>query len=308
MRVTVIIVTYNGSKWIEECLNSLNESICPVNTIVIDNKSQDETCHIVLEKFPEVKLIESKENLGFGKANNLGIKIALDLGCDYFFLLNQDAFVEPNTIGNLVSASKNNPDYGIISPIHCVWEKDQLDEAFTNYVSVKNNPLFLSHFVLNKSKKEIYSIPFVAASGWLLTRKCIETIGGFDPIFFYLGEDVNYCQRVLYHNLKIGVVPNALFYHDTKRRGEKKSSKRDENHHFDFKNKMKFANPLNNNMKIEESKMKRHLQKQIVKQIISLRFFSAKHSVRKLKKIKSIIKQAAKSRKINVVKGSHYIN
>lgn len=308
MKTAVIIVTYNGSKWIEKCLNSLKESICPVNTIIIDNKSQDETCKIVLEKFPEVKLIESKENLGFGKANNLGIKMALDLECDYFFLLNQDAFVESNTISNLVSASKNNPDYGIISPIHCVWEKDQLDEAFANYVSVKNNPLFLSHFVLNKDKKEIYSIPFVAASGWLLTKKCIETVGGFDPIFFYLGEDVNYCQRVLYHDLKIGVVPNAIFYHDTKRRGEKKSIKRDENHHFDFKNKMKFANPLNKNIEIEESKVKRHLQKQIFKQIVTLKFLRAKQSLSKLKKIKSIIELAAKSRKINVVMGSHYIN
>ena len=94
MKIFAIVVTYNGMRWYDRCFGSLRNSDMPVETIVIDNASTDETVSYIKEHFHEVCLIESKENLGFAKANNIGIKRALDNGADYVFLLNQDAWVE----------------------------------------------------------------------------------------------------------------------------------------------------------------------------------------------------------------------
>lgn len=93
----VIIVTYNGEKWIDKCLSSVYKSTIPLTTIVIDNKSSDNTVQYIKTNFPMVILFEYQNNLGFGKANNIGIEYALKNNADYIYLLNQDAWVDPNT-------------------------------------------------------------------------------------------------------------------------------------------------------------------------------------------------------------------
>ena len=85
--------------------------------MVIDNSSTDDTVAL-LQKYKEVDLIQSSENLGFGKANNIGMQKAMEQGADYVFLLNQDAWVFHNTIGNLVAAMEKNSQFGLVSPLH----------------------------------------------------------------------------------------------------------------------------------------------------------------------------------------------
>src|SRR5688500_16413925 len=109
MIVYVVIVTYNGIKWVEECFSSLRNSAYPIQTIVIDNGSTDGTIELVARNFKEVHLIKSKINLGFGKANNMGIRLAYSNDADFIFLLNQDAWIERDTIGDLVNVSLKYP-------------------------------------------------------------------------------------------------------------------------------------------------------------------------------------------------------
>ena len=89
--IFVIIVTYKGMRWYDKCFSSLRESTLPVHTIVVDNTPGEEEANYIREHYPEIHLIKTEENLGFGKANNLGIRYALDHGCDYVFLLNQNS-------------------------------------------------------------------------------------------------------------------------------------------------------------------------------------------------------------------------
>ena len=117
IKVFAVVVTYNGRPWIDKCLESLEKSSTAVNIIVIDNGSQDGTQEII-KRHPQVEFIQSGENLGFGRANNRGIDIALGKKADYVFLLNQDAWIETNTITVLLEIAGRNPDYGVVSPIH----------------------------------------------------------------------------------------------------------------------------------------------------------------------------------------------
>ena len=105
MNLYTIITTYNGVKWIEKNIQALIESSTKTKIIIIDNGSVDGTQDIV-KSFKAVQFIQSEENLGFGKANNLGIKLALEQGADYIFLLNQDAWIEKNTLSKLLKVSE----------------------------------------------------------------------------------------------------------------------------------------------------------------------------------------------------------
>lgn len=87
MNIFVVVVAFNGmeNNWIEKCLSHLRLSIIPITIIVVDNHSSDNTVSYIKDKFQEVILICSKYNLGFGRANNLGLKKALDYGWRVFF-------------------------------------------------------------------------------------------------------------------------------------------------------------------------------------------------------------------------------
>lgn len=218
MKVFVIIVTYNGSKWIKKCLNSLYSGTFSISIKIIDNASSDDTVSIIKEYFPKADLIQSEKNLGFGKANNMGIKKAIEEGADYFFLLNQDAWIEENTIERLIEISKKNPNYGILSPMHLNADYSSLDFNFSRYIIPDHCPGLYADIYLNKTKN-VYPVDFVNAAAWMISRACVETVGLFDPLFFHYGEDRNYCQRVLYHGLKIGICPDLRIVHD---RGDRK--------------------------------------------------------------------------------------
>src|SRR5687767_5122024 len=92
MKIVSIVVTHNGMPWIVQCLSSLIGSSLKSHIIVVDNASTDNCCQVV-RNFPEVELIELEENVGFGTANNVGLRRALELETDYVLLLNQDAWV-----------------------------------------------------------------------------------------------------------------------------------------------------------------------------------------------------------------------
>lgn len=214
-KVFVIIVTYNAEKWIDKCLGSLRESLMPVNVIVIDNQSSDNTVSRIQSGYPEVNLIESANNLGFGKANNLGITRAFDSGADYVFLLNQDAWILPETLKVLIAVHKRNPKYFILSPVHIAGNGGHLDSSFSTYLSPYHCKDLISDYILKRDLvKDVYSTNFVNAAFWLLSRKCISTTGIFDPIFPHYGEDNDFIHRVMYHGGEIGICTGAYGYHD----------------------------------------------------------------------------------------------
>lgn len=213
MKIFAIVVTYNPKKWIKKCFSSLENSNVPIKIIVVDNGSTDGSQEIIKTKYPDVIFIQNKENLGFGKANNIGIEIAYKNNADYFFLLNQDAWVEENTIEELIKISQKNIDFGILSPLHFNGNGTSLDLGFKNAIKTEE---------LELTKNQLIEVEFVNAAIWLLTKNCIEKVGGFSPVFFHYCEDNNYASRTNYHLLKIGIVTNLKGFHDREFRTENK--------------------------------------------------------------------------------------
>ncbi len=220
-KLFVIIVTYKGQRWYHRCFGSLRESTIPVQTIVIDNASSDGTVEFIKENYPEIHLIECKENLGFGRANNIGMRYALDHDCDYVFLLNQDAWVEPDTFEKLVEIHQRHPEYGLLGPVQVNSEKTKvLDGVIQFLVNPDNINLNMFSDLMMGTVDEVYPVAEINAAAWLLPRQTLEIVGGFDPLFLHYGEDWNYLSRVLYHKMKVGLTPHVMMVHDCMERVE----------------------------------------------------------------------------------------
>lgn len=217
-KVLVIIVTYNAMKWINKSFNSIYNSTIKSDLFVIDNGSSDGTQDYINKNYPQCIFFQSKINLGFGKANNIGLKYALDNNYDYVYLLNQDAWLYPHTIEKLISIHKENPQYGILSPFQIQANIKHLDENFGfSIFNWESNKIIIEDIYFNRIK-DVYPVNFVMAAHWLMSKECIQKVGGFSPTFPHYGEDNNYIHRAKFHGFKIGVLPTEKVIHDRENR------------------------------------------------------------------------------------------
>lgn len=280
MKILAIVITYNGLRWIERCLESLRASRMPVDAVIIDNGSSDGTPEQVRSLFPEMELIINKENTGFGAANNIGLRLALERGYDFAYLLNQDAWIMPDTIEKLVAACSSRPEFGLVSPMQMKNGGKEMDAQFLKRTwnkcqertscecqhadnELKNNdsdvpqaravsgdvPKALSVSgdeqqvqTVHDHVPQVLSVRYVMAAHWLISRECLEKTGIFAPLFPIYGEDENYCARAIYHGFKIGIVPSAIAVHDRAERKEAKERVIFRN--FYMKSLQMIANPL----------------------------------------------------------------
>lgn len=210
-KVVVVIVTYNGAAWIPNCLVSLAGSSHPVDVIVVDNGSSDKTIQLIKERFAYVTLLEQESNLGFGKANNVGIAEALKHKADYVFLLNQDTVVDIDCVARLVIHA-SELKYAIISPVHYNGNGTDLDEGFKRYIA---SSYTVEQFQrkIHESSDRVYEVSFVNAAAWFVPVTTFKEIGGFAPLFFHYGEDRDFINRLHYFSAVVGVLPAAVIYH-----------------------------------------------------------------------------------------------
>lgn len=212
--VFAIIVTYNGMKWYDRCFGSLRRSSIPIIPVVIDNASSDGSVAYIREHFPESVIFEETENLGFAKANNIGMRYALVQGADYVLLLNQDAWlVQDDCIAHLIDIAVKHPEFAILSPMQLYGEGNQIVSESRRYASRNDDQDWISDSYFGRLK-DLYEVEYVCAASWFLPIDTLKTIGGFDPLFYHNGEDDNYLQRIHYHGKKVGICPKVNVCHD----------------------------------------------------------------------------------------------
>ena len=224
MKVYCIIVTYNGEKWIRKCLSTIEEPNLDLTILVVDNNSTDKTVQIIKDEFPFVRLIEKKENLGFGGANNLGYEIAKKDNAEFIYLVNQDTISYTNTIEKLIKIHDSNSAIGVVSPLHLNDKGDKLDKKFEEYITAGSCPNYISDMSLG-NPKQYYSIGFVNAAAWLISIETITKMGGlFSSAFFHYGEDSNFLSRLRFHKKVCVIVPNSFIHHLREERDGKMSA------------------------------------------------------------------------------------
>jgi GT2 family glycosyltransferase len=209
--VSVIIVSWNAKAHLVGCLRSLLEdhSSYSQEIIVIDNASTDGSPETVGKEFPQVKLIRNKENLGFAKANNIGIRTSTGR---YVCLINSDVIVLEGCVVKMMEFMDKNSSAGLSGP-RTLNPDRSLQHSCFRFPSIRNN---LCHALgLNKlfPRSPFFSEPIMkywphncerrvdALNGcfWMVRREALDKVGLLDEGFFFYGEDIDWCKR--FHNV-----------------------------------------------------------------------------------------------------------
>jgi GT2 family glycosyltransferase len=218
----VIILAYNGEKYLEDCLGSLkNQSYSNYEVIVVDNFSYDGTVNLIKRDFPWVKVIENKMNLGFAKGNNIGIKYALENNAEYIILLNQDTVVQENFIEEGIELLKN-PKIGIISPKIKFYNSNKIWFAGCKIVRGRyliSIPIIKLTYNIGKFQEDngqfdkIKESDCATGCAIFIKKETIEKIGLLDESFFLYSEDIDWSIRCRNAGYKIYFTPKTIVFH-----------------------------------------------------------------------------------------------
>lgn len=218
MDFSVIIVSWNVREALQKNLLALkNSRDVRLEIIVIDNNSADGSAQMVKDQFPEVRLIANKENVGFAKACNQGIRQAEG---NYILLLNPDMEVLPWTLSRSLFWLQDNPQ-AAITGIHLVDHSGQTLPQVRRFPGVFDQsivasklahifPFLLHHYLCTTFNYEAASaVDSVRGSFFIIKRSTIEKIGLLDERYFVWFEEVDYCRQAREHGLEIWYTPAA---------------------------------------------------------------------------------------------------
>ena len=109
-KVAILLLNWNGKKWLEDCLTSIfNLNYSNFDVVMVDNASSDNSVAYVRDKFPKVKLIQNSENLGYSVGFNIGLSYSMKKGYEYSLVMNNDTEIDKNALHELVkTAEKDN--------------------------------------------------------------------------------------------------------------------------------------------------------------------------------------------------------
>ncbi len=212
MLVSVIIVHYKTPELTAQCLDHIYKASLrddQVEVIIVDNDSQDEAGFALTRDFPQIKWIESPENIGFGRANNLGVEVASGA---YILLLNSDVILNSSTLHLCLNHAQRIPNLGVLG---C----QLLNEDETNQKSVWHHVgdftyLWKQNLLLQKlwplADKEIKGI---GGAFMLIPKKVLDQVGGFDPDFFMYSEELELCHRIRKARFELVFYPEASAIH-----------------------------------------------------------------------------------------------
>jgi GT2 family glycosyltransferase len=209
--VSVVIVNWNGKKFIADCLDGLNKQIFKDFLIILlDNASDDGSLELVHKNYPAVKTIALSENLGFAVANNIAIK---SMDNKYVALLNPDTVPHPDWLENLLKAMESHPEAGLAASKMLLHDRpniiDRAGDIYTTAATALLNGRGEPPDNFNKMEWV-----FGACAGAALYRKSmLDDIGLFDEDFFLLYEDVDLSFRAQLRGYKCLYIPDAVVYH-----------------------------------------------------------------------------------------------
>jgi N-acetylglucosaminyl-diphospho-decaprenol L-rhamnosyltransferase len=216
--VTIVFVNYNTGHLFDRLFSTLAAARgnLKIQTVVVDNSSQDNLALILRCKYPSVELIENTVNLGFGRANNQAVS---RMRGRYLLLLNTDAFVSPDTLVKTLSFMEQNPRCGILG-VKLVGEDGSLQPSCRYFPTPWN--VFLAANGLGRffpgtrlvddmswDHSENRECDWVPGCFYLVRRQVIDEIGLFDPRFFLYYEEVDHCRRAQQAGWKV------TYYADT---------------------------------------------------------------------------------------------
>lgn len=231
MKLSVIIASYNTKNFLKSALESVLREITkaniPAEVIVVDNASTDGSSEMVKKEFPNVKFIQNKQNLGFSKANNIGVKKSMG---EYILFLNPDVVIpnqEKNILLHMLQFMEKNKKVGAATCRVNLFN-NKLDDAchrgfptpwnalchFSGLSQIFPSSRIFSGYSMGwKNLSEIHEIDTCAGAFMLVRRTAGQGVGWWDEDYFWYGEDIDFCFRLKKSGWKIYFLPDVWVLH-----------------------------------------------------------------------------------------------
>ena len=226
MKLSVVIVSYNVSHYLLQCLDSLQRALRGIDgeVIVVDNLSRDNSVTLVHQAHPEVKVIENLHNLGFSKANNIALRQAKG---EYALLLNPDTIVADNTIRDCIAFLDLHPDAGaagvmmlnadgtvapesrrgVPTPLTSFYKLSGLCRMFPR------SPRFGRYYLGHLPWQTPQQIDIVSGAFCMLRRSVLDKVGLLDEDYFMYGEDIDLSYRILKQGATNWYLPYPILHY-----------------------------------------------------------------------------------------------
>ncbi len=215
-RVFIIVLNWNRYRDTLECVNSLRKvAYTNYEIVIVDNGSTDGSEEILRKSFPDIKLIQTGENLGFAEGNNVGIRYALDNGADYTLILNNDTAVDAGFITELVNAAESDKAIGILSSKIYFYDRPDILWYAGAVLNLKTGKSV--HRGYNEKDAGQYDAmretDRACGCSMMISRKACEAVGLMDAEYFCYGEEVDWSLRAKNAGYKVVFVPGSKVWH-----------------------------------------------------------------------------------------------
>ena len=226
MKLSVIIVNYNVEHFLEQCLYSVRRAMQGIEgeVFVVDNNSVDGSLRMLAEKFPEVKVIANKDNVGFSRANNQAIRVSTG---EYVLLLNPDTVVEDDTFSKCLAFMDAHPDAGGLGVKMVDGKGNFLPEskrglptpaaAFYKMFGLAKlfprSKRFAHYYMGHLPDDETNEIEILAGAFMMMRRATLDQVGLLDETFFMYGEDIDLSYRITQGGYKNYYFPETRIIH-----------------------------------------------------------------------------------------------
>lgn len=224
--LSIVIVSYNTKDFLKNCIQSIYDTAKDLSfeIVVVDNDSKDGSVELIEKEFKDVILIKNKENLGFSKANNIGVK---ETTGKYVLFLNSDTVVHENTLKEMIRFMETHEKAGAAT-CKVLLSNGKLDDASHRGFPTPWNAL--SHFfglskILGQTKffggynlgylslEKEHEIDALAGAFMFVKRKAGEEVNWWDEDYFFYGEDLDFCYMLKQKQWKIFYVPSVSILH-----------------------------------------------------------------------------------------------
>lgn len=215
-KVFVLILTYNGKQWIEDCLPSVLEMDYPeFEAVVIDNGSSDGTIEYLRNEFPTVYTLSITQNVGYARGFNAGLEYAAKHGAEYFLIMNNDTVIDRGALSALVETAVSEEQAGFVTGKVYFFDRPDTLQSVGKY----EDPVIWSGRDIGRGEVDTAQFEAVAERSFaddvfiLVSRELYETIGGYDPEFFLQCEEMDWQIRAKKRGWRIYFTPSAKIWH-----------------------------------------------------------------------------------------------
>jgi len=212
MKLVAVVLSWNRREDTLACL----ESLAAVETVCVDNGSTDGSADAVSERFPGVELVRNTENRGYAAGNNAGIRLALERGADWVWLVNNDAVVDAGAPAALEAAARERPDAGVLAckvyfaePPDVLWYAGGRFNLLLGYSGRQDG-----YGQRDDGRFDaLRDVERATGAAMAVSRAAIERAGLFDEDLFAYVEDVDWCLRIRGAGFAVVFVPGARVWH-----------------------------------------------------------------------------------------------